>query len=182
MPICKQCNESFPFKVKINGKTRIMSKRKYCLKCSPFGLHNTRHPSAKLEKFCKDCGVKLRDNRRNFCGTCISRNHRYKVADKIYSITGSKCYICGYGDDTKRSVLDFHHMDSKNKLFPLTLTMMGTKSYSDILLELRKCVLLCCRCHREFENGLIEKSKITKAYNEQWRITQVGKEESLLNS
>ena len=39
--ICKKCNESFPYKVKIDNKFRYLGSRKYCLTCSPFGKNNT---------------------------------------------------------------------------------------------------------------------------------------------
>lgn len=42
MPKCQQCGDEFPNRVKVNGKTKNLSTRRYCLRCSPFGSHNTR--------------------------------------------------------------------------------------------------------------------------------------------
>lgn len=42
MPVCGLCADSFPNLVVIQGKQRNLSSRKYCLKCSPWGKHNTR--------------------------------------------------------------------------------------------------------------------------------------------
>lgn len=43
MPQCEKCGGYFPFLVEINGKKRNLKNRKYCLVCSPFGLHNTKN-------------------------------------------------------------------------------------------------------------------------------------------
>lgn len=40
--ICKNCNKEFPNRKEIDGKMRSLTKRKYCLECSPFGQNNTR--------------------------------------------------------------------------------------------------------------------------------------------
>ena len=42
MPICLKCDKDFPNFLIIDGKKRNLSKRKYCVDCSPFGHHNTR--------------------------------------------------------------------------------------------------------------------------------------------
>lgn len=41
MKTCEKCTSEFPILVKIDGKTRNLGNRKFCLKCSPFGAHNT---------------------------------------------------------------------------------------------------------------------------------------------
>lgn len=46
MPTCQKCGKDFPNWIKLNGERKNISKRKYCLDCSPFGMHNTR----KIEK------------------------------------------------------------------------------------------------------------------------------------
>ena len=42
MKTCLKCGKVFPFEVEIDGKTRNLGGRKYCLDCSAFGKHNTR--------------------------------------------------------------------------------------------------------------------------------------------
>lgn len=33
---------------------------------------------------------------------------------------------------------------------------------------MQKCALLCCRCHREYHVGLMEKGKIEKIWQDKW--------------
>ena len=55
MPVCKKCNNKFPNRIIVDGHPRILSSRKYCLDCSPYGLHNTK----KLTEFRAIEGSKL---------------------------------------------------------------------------------------------------------------------------
>ena len=41
MKTCKKCGCQFPFLVEINGETKNVGSRTFCLKCSPYGTHNT---------------------------------------------------------------------------------------------------------------------------------------------
>lgn len=36
------CQKEFPISIIIDGKRRVLNKRKYCLECTPFGSHNTK--------------------------------------------------------------------------------------------------------------------------------------------
>lgn len=40
--ICANCGDLFEKRVVIDGKSRNLSHRKFCFKCSPWGKHNTR--------------------------------------------------------------------------------------------------------------------------------------------
>lgn len=65
MPICKNCGRKFPARIKIDGKTRLLTKRKYCLVCSPFGEHNTYQLSlgrSKPPKYTREDLQKAVDN------------------------------------------------------------------------------------------------------------------------
>ena len=71
MPICKNCNEEFPNKIKVDGKTYNLSGRKFCLKCSELGARNTRQYIVELkedEAFCIKC---LKIKIRGFAVTAI---------------------------------------------------------------------------------------------------------------
>jgi len=63
---------------------------------------------------------------------------------------GGSCAICAY--DRCPSALEFHHLDPRQKAF--TLGMQNPKSWDSIVEELRKCVMLCCRCHVEYHAGV----------------------------
>ena len=56
---------------------------------------------------------------------------------------GGRCVECGYKECI--AALDFHHVDPKIKEINLNKNLsLNTK-----LKEIEKCILLCCRCHRE---------------------------------
>jgi hypothetical protein len=56
VPVCEQCGASFPNWLRVDGHTRNLSSRKYCLACSPFGGHNTRQlEKAAVEPDCLRC-------------------------------------------------------------------------------------------------------------------------------
>ena len=53
-----RCGQIIPFTCVIDGKRRNLKNRKFCLDCSPFGLHNTRNlsfsrsdPAEKFRKY-----------------------------------------------------------------------------------------------------------------------------------
>ena len=60
----------------------LLAKRKYCLKCSPFGQHNTKqlHAPTDLspERECESCKrvfpwARAAGHRGNLCNTCVQR-------------------------------------------------------------------------------------------------------------
>lgn len=69
---------------------------------------------------------------------------------------GGGCIVCGY--DKCDAALEFHHLDPEEKDFSIS----SSSSWRKIKNELDKCVLLCCRCHREvhFDNLCLHKYMI----------------------
>ena len=72
--------------------------------------------------------------------------HRKNKRKKLLDLYENKCSICGYSKC--KSALEFHHLDPSTKEFNLSLVGM-TYSWSTILKEAAKCILLCSNCHRE---------------------------------
>ena len=62
---------------------------------------------------------------------------RYKVA--------KGCCICGY--NKSKYALDFHHRDPSQKKFNASVRMFNMK-LKTIMLEIRKCDIMCANCHR----------------------------------
>lgn len=77
------------------------------------------------------------------------RRRRRALRERAIVYKGSRCNICGY--DHCDSALDFHHVDDLTKEFAVSDRLT---SWERIVGELDKCVLLCCRCHREVHDGL----------------------------
>jgi predicted nucleic acid-binding Zn ribbon protein len=78
---------------------------------------------------------------------------------------GGKCYVCSY--DLCVGALDFHHLDPNKKDFGLSKSG-NTRSWEQIKAELDKCILLCCRCHRECHSGF--HSDVLTKYHEELKI------------
>lgn len=72
---------------------------------------------------------------------------RKRTKHKMVSGFGGICNKCGYNDCI--DALDFHHLDSNTKEFGISNVLKSPKSWEKIVIELKKCILLCCRCHRE---------------------------------
>jgi len=74
---------------------------------------------------------------------------RRELRERAVAYLGGKCAICGY--DKSIAAFDFHHIEMWLKDFTISAHMT---SWEKIEPELKKCVLLCCRCHREVHDGL----------------------------
>ena len=158
MPNCKKCSNSFPNRIKIDDKIRVLSNRKYCLDCSPFGYHNTKSLTEKAgigdrQCECQHCERKYIYNERaghtlKSCNSCNVNRRRFALKKKMVKYLGSECKMCGY--NRCLSAMDFHHRDPKEKKF--SISGSHCLKWNIIKLELDKCDLLCCRCHREVEH------------------------------
>jgi hypothetical protein len=62
---------------------------------------------------------------------------------------GGSCQICGY--NKCHAAMEMHHVDPMEKEFNPSSRMTSFKA---IQAELDKCILLCCRCHREVHDGM----------------------------
>ena len=164
MKICKKCGVEFPFLKKIDGKVRNLGSRKYCLDCSPRGLHNTKiltnkevgYDTAK-EKKCTRCGVVkelssfyLKAGTGNVLSHCKDCSNRQTVVrqralkQKAVDYMGGKCQKCEVTGDP--AIFDFHHKIPEEKDFDLARRKLS--SFDTIKPELDKCMLLCACCHR----------------------------------
>lgn len=148
---CKRCNilirSSYTFcspdcmnnyKLEIKSKKKIETHKK-CSQCKEvLPLASFNFYGDKYHTKCKECFKKyLLDKNEN--------NKRILVEEN-----GGKCTRCGY--DKHFRVLQFHHVDPKEKDFALS-----ARSYvklETLREEAKKCVLLCPNCHIEKHLGL----------------------------
>jgi len=146
MPACRGCQENFPNRATIGGKTFSLRSRKFCLSCSPFKKIRTRKERKLTPKtwICFNCKKERTEKTRNIvCGTCRSQIRRAKSRSQAIDIMGGNCARCGY--DKCYDALDFHHIGEK--LFALAANWH--RSWKSIEEEIKKCELLCANCHRE---------------------------------
>ncbi len=171
MPTCRLCKDQFSNRMEIDGKVRNLTGRQYCLKCSPFKLHNTKKlevVSQNLkEKKCGRCKhvkavdqfyrkLTSKNGYSSYCkdcntAECAARQKKFKQQCVDYK--GGKCEKCGY--NAHFAALDFHHIEPKLKDFSIS----QRKSYAftdEIKNELDKCQLVCANCHREIHQNLLQ--------------------------
>lgn len=153
--ICQNCSNEFPMYVHIDGKRKCLSRRKYCLACSPIGKGG--RPDLKLNP--EYIGA-TEEQRRTISGERAKKRSNEKrtkrrrdMAAKMIEYKGGKCQICGY--DRCSRALEFHHLDPSKKDFTLARTAWA-RSWDVVKAELDKCALLCANCHREVEAGLVQ--------------------------
>jgi hypothetical protein len=149
--ICRNCGEDFPSSVVIDGKRKILSSRKFCIKCSPIGNHNTKKilDSGNILK-CSRCNKEYIYSRKNgnsktLCASCKVYIRRDVIKKKAIEFLGGKCVRCGY--DSYIQALVFHHKDRSKKNF--SISGRGNKCWESIKEEVSMCELLCVRCHIE---------------------------------
>lgn len=158
MPICKHCIETFPNRLLIDNKYRNLSKRLYCLKCSPFGLHNTQPLHKRTPESERKIGAltecscgrvyryeKRKGHSKQRCNSCIVNQRRFALKIRAVEYKGGRCSRCGY--DRCLPAIHFHHRDPTQKDF--SLGGRHTISWIRIKEELDKCEILCSNCHTE---------------------------------
>lgn len=169
MPICKKCNQSFPNRIKIEGKIKNLQNRKYCLDCSPFGQHNTRKlhfiETSSIDGdttfcICKICNreytySKSKNHTYQRCNSCLTNERRYKRKIRCIEYKGGKCEFCGY--DKCVDALCFHHKNFQEKEFNISGNHCIT--WERVRKELDKCMILCMNCHTEIHSIERNKSK-----------------------
>lgn len=165
--VCKSCGNYFESVLIIDGKSRKLHNRKHCLNCSPFNGHNTRplvegvRPG--FTEVCLNCGRKLPDLRRRICAGCFSEKYRTDREELIKRVVGTCCSVCGYDGASRWQVMDFHHIDPTTKLFGISKRELK-RPWSILKAEIKKCLLVCCRCHREITYGFITEEEVMLYY------------------
>jgi hypothetical protein len=154
---CKTCKSKFekPWK---NIDFKNPNRGYYCSgKCykaqfleNPTGIMRTCSLCC-LEKdeslFLKRYSGKRRGQCSSWCKLCFSDRQMVRAnAAKIRAIKelGNKCSTCN--NSYHPAVYEFHHKDPFGKL--CDWTTLRSRSFERIMLELRKCRLVCANCHR----------------------------------
>lgn len=148
---CKNCGEKIPSITMINGEYKNLGNRKFCISCSPYGSHNTKKDLNQLSRQGKysewDETVKAKHRK-------YGNKARESRKQKLVKLSGGCCVKCGYSKCLR--ALSFHHRNPKEKDFELNKANLR-KPWKLILRELKKCDLLCVRCHFELEDELHKK-------------------------
>ena len=92
------------------------------------------------------------------------KNWRKRTKLRMVESLGGKCCICGY--NTTVHALEFHHLDPNEKDFGFGASRANIKSWDRLVIELRKCVLVCSNCHREVHDDVAQIPKDVLRFNE----------------
>lgn len=149
MKSCLRCGADIPSWVVIDGVRKNTGNRKYCLECSPWGMHNTKQihlsKADPVDNTCQLCKRRfVADSRRVLCNACSITINRMRKKMLAISYLGGRCAECGFAGDP--SSFAFHHRESETKEFEISKKMDRT-SWEKLVVELDKCELLCTRCH-----------------------------------
>lgn len=91
---------------------------------------------------------------------------RRKLKKRIVDAMGGKCVCCGYNECL--SCLTLHHLNPEEKEFTLGKMKSNPQDWEKIIRELKKCVLVCNRCHVELHEGLREIPVDAKRFDERY--------------
>ena len=91
-------------------------------------------------------------DRREYLKAAVTKRRRILKARAVKTMGGA-CMLCGY--NKHQGVLEFHHIDPLTKSFSVSGGGFS-RSWTSILSELRKCILLCANCHREVGLGITD--------------------------
>lgn len=102
------------------------------------------------------CNKRLQGRQMLYCSSSCknSRLQAYQIQRKrgcvrkaqLIQELGGGCRVCGYNKNS--AALVFHHRKT-GKVFKLDLRRLANASWDSLIDELKKCELLCVRCHAE---------------------------------
>jgi len=127
--ICGKCKKEKPTSEFNKSAKKVDGFSSYCKKCNRDYLkeHYNNNLNYYKEK-AKNRKIQIREDFQNYKKTL-------------------KCKKCG---EDRWYVLDFHHREQNQKEFNIGLMIRDSKSFKDILEEIKKCDVLCANCHREY--------------------------------
>ncbi len=140
--------------------------KKVCGKCKEekdvSEFHSYKRMKDGLQPHCKVCIneiYKLKPISEKKKKSWVEQTKKKKERNSLRNVDyknqlGGKCVKCG---DKRIYVLDYHHLDPSKKLDHVSSLIERNKKLAEE--EIKKCILLCACCHREFhhlerENGI----------------------------
>jgi hypothetical protein len=108
------------------------------------------------------------------------KNWRRNTKQRIVDAFNSRCGTCGY--DKCVEALELHHLDPKEKEFSFGAIRANPVSWEKIIIEMRKCVLLCANCHREVHNNNREITQDCPRFNENYADYKSNKRKELTDN
>ena len=91
---------------------------------------------------------------------------RKRTKQRLVLAMGGACAICNYSRCDE--ALEFHHLDPAQKDFGLGSARGNIKNWNSLVEEVKKCVLLCSNCHREYHAGMISMPDTLPGFDPQY--------------
>ena len=91
---------------------------------------------------------------------------RKRTKERMVESMGGCCQICGYNKTHK--ALEFHHIDPNEKEMGFGETRANNVSWAKLVVELRKCIMLCSNCHKEVHEGITELPRSYASFDENY--------------
>lgn len=136
---CKECNNHFPVDMFVKkGRNKSSGAMQFSSRCKPcYRKHVRSQPSYNVE--------------------AAYRTEKREIVNGIKR----QCVVCGY--DRCKKALDFHHVTDDKEDGIAAMVMSKEHTIDELMLELKKCVVLCSNCHREHHDGLIDVTDYPRA-------------------
>jgi hypothetical protein len=94
---------------------------------------------------------------------------------KVIQSMGGHCQICKYSKCPE--ALDLHHIDPTKKEISFGRVTANPKAWNTTIVpELKKCILLCANCHREFHAGYVELPEVFSIFDESLITSEINNE------
>lgn len=129
-------------------------KKKYSLQTSDLKPDDAKNRLKDKILECKICNKK---SNIKTCSTCKSMIAQIAKKELLVDMFGGCCQNCGYSKCL--AGLDFHHIDPNSKTFDISRNYLN-RSIDEIILEAKKCIILCSNCHRELHSTAKEKMRL----------------------
>lgn len=127
---------------------KIKSKDKYGRDKKYISGHNTPKKYDNPTQYKREWNKR---NRKQMNEYRTNQRHIRKV--KLINLLGGKCNECGvFYDKTNGAMFHFHHKEKDNKNFGIA-TRVFDGNWGRLLLEVKKCLLLCANCHAIEHSG-----------------------------
>ncbi len=159
--ICTKCGNEFSQRVIINGVQHRLKNRTKCLICMPY------LPPIKLTK--EERMAKSRAKQKKaYCNSVTKLGKdpsavRRETRKKAFISMFGWCSLCNYNRYIPNIV--FHHIYGANKSYKISSDRIFQKSFTDAIIELSKCIIVCRNCHGEIHEGMINQSRIEELYD-----------------
>ena len=166
---CGDCHLALPVELFRAVKNHYETKCKDCKKAYAANYRKRPESKERMAQYTKgyrqipenreNLNAKTREWRKNPATKQARNTTRRKWTlnekQKAVAYKGGKCLICSYS--RCEAALDFHHLNPTEKD-----GLRADWTFERNKTELDKCVLLCCRCHREVHAGLVRPHELTE--------------------